>query len=68
VRPADRGQQAYPVFGRVKDSDGADLDVSMYSDSNRRLLEFELVKYESTPICGPLWGTLRLFDLSLRSP
>lgn len=43
-----------------KDSDGAELSVQLYADENKRLLELELIRRDSTDLLGPGWATLQL--------
>ncbi|MGA9659595.1 MAG: hypothetical protein WBQ60_10900 [Asticcacaulis sp.] len=56
IRPSS-GQVPYDVEGQVFDSDGAKLSVILYVDSNFRILEFELVKYDDGPVINPVWET-----------
>jgi hypothetical protein len=59
-RPKYRGQHAYPVEGQVKDADGSTLTVALYADHNDRLLELELIKYESRAVVRPNWSTFQV--------
>jgi len=59
-RPPYRGQHPFGVEGRMLDSDGAELSVLLYADENNRLLELELIRWDSTDLLGPRWETLRL--------
>jgi len=65
-RPPYRGQDAFlgkdqfPVEGTIKDADGADMDMAIYSDQSNRLLEVELVKHAVSPIVAPDWHSFKL--------
>jgi hypothetical protein len=54
------GQQPYPVEGQVLDIDRERLEVVLYYDRNGRLLEFELIRYDSSPVLGPVWSTFKI--------
>jgi hypothetical protein len=60
ARPPFVGQQPFNVEGRVRDSDGAELEVLLHADHNGRLLELELVRYEKGDVIAPDWSTLQL--------
>lgn len=55
-----RGKDRFPVEGILRDADGADMEVALYSDQNDRVLEFELVKQSADPVCGPDWHSFKL--------
>lgn len=58
-RPAYRGQHSFGVEGRMLDSDGVELSVLLHADENGRLLELELIRWDSSDLLGPRWETLR---------
>ena len=60
TRPAFLGQRPLDVEGRVRDSDGVELEVLLHTDHNGRLLELELVRYEKGDVIAPDWSTLQL--------
>jgi hypothetical protein len=59
-RPAYRGQHSFGVEGRMLDSDGVELSVLVHADENGRLLELELIRWDSSNLLGPRWDTLSL--------
>nr|WP_162574684.1 hypothetical protein [Variovorax sp. PBL-H6] len=59
-RPPYRGQHPFGIEGRMLDSDGAELSVLLHADENGRLLELELVRWDSSDLLGPRWETLTL--------
>lgn len=59
-RPPYRGQHSFGVEGRKSDSDGIELSVLLHADENGRLLELELIRWDSDDLLGPRWETLRL--------
>lgn len=59
-RPPYRGQHLFRVEGRMLDSDGTELSVLLHADENGRLLELELIRWDSNDLLGPRWETLRL--------
>jgi hypothetical protein len=58
--PPDRFQRPLPIEAAVLDTDGATLDVELLIDQNRRLSGLDVFRYESGPVLGPEWATLRL--------
>jgi hypothetical protein len=60
-RPLYRGQHPFGVEGRMLDSDGTELSVLLHADENGRLLELELIRWDSSDLLGPCWKTLRLY-------
>lgn len=60
TRPPFLGQNPFNVEGRVRDNDGAELEVLLHADHNGRLLELELVRYEKGDVIAPDWSTLQL--------
>ena len=58
-RPPYRGQHSFGVEGRMLDSDGVELSVVLHADENGRLLELELIRWDSADLLGPRWETLR---------
>lgn len=61
LRPAYRGQHSFDVEGRMLDADGADVSVILYADENHRLLEMEILRWDSRGLIAPRWETLQLF-------
>jgi hypothetical protein len=59
-RPQYRGQHPFGVEGRMLDSDGAELSVLLHADENSRVLELELIRWDSSDLLGPRWETLQL--------
>lgn len=59
-RPMYRGQHPFGVEGRMLDSDGVEVSVLLHVDENGRLLELELIRWDSKDLLGPRWETLRL--------
>jgi hypothetical protein len=57
---AFRGKDQFPVEGTIKDADGADVDMAIFSDQNNRLLTVELVKHSGSPTAAREWCTFRL--------
>lgn len=63
IRPESRlGQKPLPVEGEVYDSDGQKLTVVVYSDSNGRLFEMEIIRYAEGNVLDPDWRTFQLID------
>ena len=60
-RPLGKGQHLYAAEGRMRDSDGAELDVLLFADKDGRLLELEFVRYDPGDLIGPRWDTLSVF-------
>lgn len=59
-RPHYRGQHLFGVEGRMFDKDGTELSVMLHADENGRLLELELIRWDSRDLLGPQWDTLTL--------
>ncbi|WP_124684617.1 DUF6984 family protein [Cupriavidus pauculus] len=59
-RPMYRGQHPFGVEGWMLDSDGVEVSVLLHVDENGRLLELELIRWDSKDLLGPRWETLRL--------
>jgi hypothetical protein len=59
-RPPYSGQHLYGAEGTVLDSDGADLTILLYADENDRLLELEIIRWDSKELIGPKWETLNI--------
>ncbi|WP_199097667.1 hypothetical protein [Dyella sp. ASV21] len=55
-----RGKDGFPVEGVIKDADGGEMDVLLFSDQNKRVLELELVKHDGSPVLGPDWHSFSL--------
>lgn len=55
-----RGEDRFPVEGSMKDADGGEMDVLLFSDKSNRVLELELVKHTGGPVLGPDWNSFRL--------
>lgn len=60
-RPPYRGQHSYGAEGRMLDSDNVELSVVLHADENGRLLELELIRWDSSDLIDPQWETLRVF-------
>lgn len=60
-RPPYAGQHLFGVEGRMLDSDNSELSVCLYADENGRLLELELIRWDSHELLGPRWNTLRIY-------
>jgi hypothetical protein len=59
-RPPQTGGRV-TVDGKVKDRDGAHLDVILFTDENDRLYELEVVRYEVGKVMEPDWTTLTFY-------
>lgn len=51
--PLYEGQHQYPVEIRIRDMDGADVTAILYADSNDRLYELELIRWDGGEIVSP---------------
>ncbi len=60
-RPETWQQRPVPVEMEVDDEDGAEISATLYTDSNDRLLEMELIRRCGGPVVRPRWQTLRLW-------
>jgi hypothetical protein len=60
-RPSYVGQDTYGLDGKIIDADGATLDVILYCDQERRLLELELIRWDEQPIISPNIATLKIY-------
>lgn len=49
------------VDAKMKDRDGAQLDVILFTDENDRLYELELVRFAEGAVIGPDWDTLSYY-------
>lgn len=60
-RPIYHGQHTYPVEGAMNDCDGKEISVLLHADENDRILEMELIKWdtENSQALKPDWTTLR---------
>lgn len=59
--PPYRGHSLYPVEGKLRDSDGAELCVLLNADENGRLLALEIIRWSTGDLLAPDWGTLELY-------
>ncbi len=59
-RPLYNGQQSLSVEGRMRDSDGVELTVLVYTDENGHLLELEMIRWGDGELIDPQWTTLKL--------
>jgi hypothetical protein len=48
--------------GMAKDKDGADLEVILFTDSDGRLYELEIVRFEEGGLVAPDWATLAISE------
>lgn len=55
-----RGEDRFPVEGSIKDADGEEMDVLIFSDYNNRVLELEFIRYADGPMLGPDWSSFKL--------
>lgn len=55
-----RGNDHFPVEGTMKDADGAEMSVYLFSDINNRVYELELDKHAVGSVTKPDWSTFRL--------
>lgn len=60
-RPPYEGQHSYGVEGKMTDGDGAELSVLLHADENGRLLELEIIRWDSGNLVGPDWRSLELY-------
>jgi hypothetical protein len=60
TRPEYCGQHPFGAEGRMLDADDAELSVLLHADGNDRLLELEIIRWDSGDLMGPRWNTLRL--------
>src|SRR5262245_13664391 len=60
-RPSQSGQREYPVEGRVIDSDGQTITVSLYKDETEHLFVLDLVREADGPILDPDWASLEFY-------
>lgn len=61
TRPSYKGQHPYGVEGKMTDGDGAELSVLLHADENGRLLELEIIRWDSGNLIGPDWRSLELY-------
>ena len=59
-RDTFRGKDRFPVEGSVKDADGGEMDVLIFSDQNNRVLELELVKHAGGSVLEPDWNSFKV--------
>ncbi|WP_152025609.1 DUF6984 family protein [Xanthomonas hortorum] len=59
--PPYHGQCHFPVEIRALDSDGGELTVIIYSDSNGRLFELEVIRWDGKAVIDPRWDTLDFY-------
>lgn len=52
-RPVYEGQHSYPVEIRLFDEDGSELTAILYADSNDRLLELEVIRWDGGELISP---------------
>lgn len=57
-RPIYRGQHSFGIDAKMCDVDGAELSVCLYADENDRLLELEIIRWDSRDLQNPQWSTL----------
>lgn len=59
-RDTFRGEDRFPIEGLVRDADGGEMDVLLFSDRNNRVLELELVKHAGGPVLGADWNSFKV--------
>lgn len=59
-RVPNMGRRAI-VDAVAKDSDGAHLNVILFSDENDRLYELEIIRFEDGDVIAPDWKTLTVY-------
>lgn len=59
VRPPYRLEHPLAIDAAVLDADGSTLAVILSMDENGRLFELQVIRFESGPVLGPDWATLR---------
>jgi hypothetical protein len=59
-RPVYRGQHTFGVEARMLDEDAAELSVLLHADENGRLLELEIIRWDSIDVISPRWDTLKV--------
>ncbi|MET3109526.1 hypothetical protein AAKU67_004495 [Oxalobacteraceae bacterium GrIS 2.11] len=61
-RPPYRGQHLFRVEGKMLDSDSVELSVLLYADENNRLLELEIIRWDTnSTLINPQWDTLQIY-------
>jgi hypothetical protein len=60
-RPVPEGDQLFPVEAKAKDLDGADLEITLHHDRNGRLLDLEIIRWESGPFVEPRMESLVVY-------
>ncbi len=55
-----RAKDGFRVEGSVKDADGAEMDVLLFSDQNNRVYELEIVKHLPDSVVKADWGTFKV--------
>jgi len=64
-RPSIRGQHQFGVEGSMLDGDSVKLSVFLYADANNRLLELEIIRWDTNgTLLGPQWETLNVIPTS----
>lgn len=64
-RPSSRGQHQFEVEGTMLDGDSVKLSVLLYADPNNRLLELEIIRWDTNGILlDPQWNTLNVVPTS----
>ncbi|MCC7633393.1 DUF6984 family protein [Stenotrophomonas rhizophila] len=59
--PVYDGQHQFPVEIRLLDSDAGELTAVLYADSNGRLYELELIRWDGKPLVSPDLATLKFY-------
>ena len=62
LRPSLIVERPLPIDAAVVDADGAILSVVLVLDQNGRLLQLDVLRFESGQVLGPDWRTLRVRD------
>ena len=57
TRPPRCGQHRFPVEGKMLDQDGALLHALLFADTNDRLLELEIIRWDGANLIEPDLGT-----------
>lgn len=55
-----QGRDRFPVEGALTDFDGAEVDVCLYCDQNKRILELELIKHSVDALVAANWDSFRV--------
>ena len=57
TRPPRCGQRRFPVEGKMLDKDGALLHALLFADTDDRLLELEIIRWDMAGLIEPDLGT-----------